>query len=378
MFLVMEYCSGGDLYARLPCTEAEAARILLQVLSAVAYCHKQKIVHRDIKMENILWETTDVDSHIKMIDFGYAQHYRRPRGDYTMKMDIGTTYTMSPQVIEGKYTEKCDLWSVGVIAFMLLSGGTRPFDADEDKEIRPKIKEGIYHMKAPQWDTVSDEAKAFVKSLLEYDPDKRPSAEEATQSKWLQRYATQSEDTVDDTLMDTVHSALLSSTEESKLKRLSMMIVAHSAASEKLHELGEVFDALDHSNDGTINFSEFADAMQQYDISQEELAELFGELDQNNTGVINYTEFLSAVLESTGQVEEDLIEEAFDKLDVHNAGEIDKDGLTSVLEETNTPSNECEQKAEELLLEVSGSSNGTFFKSRGSLVHVMKIRIRQS
>ena len=194
LFLVMEYCAGGDLWTRCTTTnttERRAARILQQVLSAVAHCHQQKIVHRDLKMENIMFETDNKDDDsIKVIDFGYAQHYRRPRGEYTMKIDIGTTYTMSPQVIKGEYTEKCDLWSVGVIAYCLLSGnGSCPFDGEHDQDIRRKILEGKYSMKGVQWDKVTDQAKEFVAQLLEYDPDKRWAAEEALQSPWLQTQA---------------------------------------------------------------------------------------------------------------------------------------------------------------------------------------------
>mmetsp|Transcript_13565 Transcript_13565/g.27324 ORF Transcript_13565/g.27324 Transcript_13565/m.27324 type:complete len:512 (+) Transcript_13565:61-1596(+) len=350
MFLVMEYCSGGDLFARLPYSEPKSAWILTQILSAVAHCHKQKIIHRDLKCENVLWENEGEDASIKVIDFGYAQHYRRPRGDYTMKIDIGTTYTMSPQVLEGEYTEKCDLWSVGVIAYILLSGGSRPFDAENDKEIRCKIKEGRYSMEGSMWDDVSEEAKNFVASLLRYDPYERVSAEEALQSHWLQKSCSLEENEPEKQILNEIQDALAHSVEEPKLKRLSMMIIAHCAPAKKLQELRQAFNTLDHSNDGTINFAEFKDAMRDCDFSAEQVNEIFYELDQNKTGLIHYTDFLAATLETRGKIDEELVEEAFERLDVENTGTISKDGLSSILEQSRT-SNDCEKVAEELIKE---------------------------
>jgi len=350
MFLVMEYCSGGDLYARLPYSESKVALILTQILSAVANCHRQKIIHRDLKMENVLWESECEDAGIKVIDFGYAQHYRRSRGDYTMKIDIGTTYTMSPQVLEGNYTEKCDLWSVGVIAYILLSGGDRPFDAEQDKDIRPKIKEGQYSMKGPTWDNVSDEAKNFVASLLRYDPDERVSAEEALQSTWLQKIGSLEKSEPEEHVLNEIQDALAHSVEDPKLKRMSMMIIAHSTPAEKLQELRNAFNTMDHSNDGTISLTEFKDAMRECDFSDEHVKDIFQELDQSHTGFIHYTEFLAATLETRGNIDEELVEEAFERLDVENTGTISQDGLSSILEQGHA-SKECEKVAEELIKE---------------------------
>jgi calcium-dependent protein kinase len=370
MFLVMEYCSGGDLtggriikpsllepslsaYQDHSTTfEAQVAFVLKQILSAMAYCHKRKIVHRDLKLENVLWQSHD-DFVVKVIDFGTSQRYRRPRADYTMKLDVGTNYAESPQAIKAgeEYTEKTDLWSIGVIAFTLLSGGVHPFDADKEMDIRNKVVQGEYCMEGSEWNGISDEAKSFVASLLEYDEDKRPTAEEALQSTWLQSYLTEQEKQRQEVLTDEVQDALLYATKEPKLKRLSMMIIAHCAPARKLRELRQAFDALDTSNDGTITYQEFQAAMKNCEFTPKQLTQVFHELDQSKTGVIEYTDFLSATLETRGEIDSELLKEAFETLDVENSGAISKEGLGAKLEGA-TPSTDCDEVVEEIFEEV--------------------------
>ena len=125
IYLVMEYCSGGDLYARIPYTEDQVAKIMTKLLSAVVYIHKHKIIHRDIKMENIMLESDKPDAEAKLIDFGLSRSYLKPTSQ--LSDIVGTVYSMSPQVIRKQYTSKADLWACGVVAFILLSNKW-PFD----------------------------------------------------------------------------------------------------------------------------------------------------------------------------------------------------------------------------------------------------------
>jgi calcium-dependent protein kinase len=108
--LVMELCSGGDLYVRDPYSEAEAARIVSSILSAIAYMHSQNVVHRDLKFENVLFVNTSPMSDVKLIDFGLSRVY----GGGQKLTDIsGTIYTIAPEVLKNNHTEKADIWSIG-------------------------------------------------------------------------------------------------------------------------------------------------------------------------------------------------------------------------------------------------------------------------
>jgi serine/threonine protein kinase len=181
IYIVMELCSGGDLYSREPYTEIEAARILSSILSAVAYMHSRNVVHRDLKFENVLFSSLSPMSDVKVIDFGLSKVYKDSR---KMADVVGTVYTMAPEVIMGDYTEKADMWSIGVIAFMLLSS-SMPFYGKDRVQVIRRILNNKYHFKARRWVSVSQEAKAFVQELLVTEPEDRPDAESALGSAWL-------------------------------------------------------------------------------------------------------------------------------------------------------------------------------------------------
>ena len=136
-----------------------------QVLSAVAYCHQKNICHRDLKPENILLDSKNNNS-IKVIDFGTSQKFDPAR---KMTQTYGTAYYIAPEVLQSEYNEKCDVWSVGVILYILLSGRP-PFDGSDDREIVKNVKIGNYSFSGSEWKNISREAIDFIKKMLTYDP----------------------------------------------------------------------------------------------------------------------------------------------------------------------------------------------------------------
>ena len=188
--IVTEKYTGGELFDKIidnttsnGClSEKESARIIEQLLKAVAYLHENDIVHRDIKPENILFESEEEDSTVKLIDFGLSR--RHSRGHALMTNPVGTAYYMSPELLKGKYDASCDVWSVGVVAYILICGYP-PFNGDTDPEIFENIKAGTFTFPSKGWSNVSDECKDFIKCLLRRDPRKRFTAEEALMHPWI-------------------------------------------------------------------------------------------------------------------------------------------------------------------------------------------------
>lgn len=145
-YIVTELCKGGELFDEIlkkegGFTEKEAAVIIKQILQAIAYCHDLKIVHRDIKPENVLVDT-ELNNTLKIIDFGISIKMK----DNEKLSDVkGTSYYIAPEVFEKNYNEKCDVWSIGVIMYILLAGEP-PFNGKDDKVIERKVKTGVYSM----------------------------------------------------------------------------------------------------------------------------------------------------------------------------------------------------------------------------------------
>ena len=157
--IVMEYCSGGELFQKIQksnCfTENMAANYMLDIVSAIKYCHDVQIVHRDLKPENILFESEDEEARLKIIDFGTSLHFEPNK---KMRNFIGTAYFIAPEVIDKKYDEKCDIWSLGIILYIMLCG-LPPFNSQVESEIYEKIKRLPVCFKGEAWKTVSEEVQ---------------------------------------------------------------------------------------------------------------------------------------------------------------------------------------------------------------------------
>jgi calcium-dependent protein kinase len=188
LFIITELGRGGDLFHLLTThpkhgvTESYAAKTVSEMLSAVSFLHLRSICHRDLKLENWVLESgKDVWSSLKLIDFGLSTHYTPGQ---RLSRVVGSSYYVAPEVLKKSYTESCDLWSLGVIVYMLLSGAP-PFYGKNDEAIKASIVQGEYTFPHELFRDVSDEAMAFVSTLLSYNIEYRYTADQALTHPWL-------------------------------------------------------------------------------------------------------------------------------------------------------------------------------------------------
>ena len=184
-YIVTQFIEGGELFDEIikrgSFTERDAAVLLRMLLGCIAYCHSKYIVHRDLKPENVMLEGNKEFDQIKVIDFGTAQVFDPSK---TLKEQIGTPYYIAPEVLKKRYGKECDLWSLGVITYILLSG-IPPFNGVTDAEIMGAIKKGKFNFSNKVWNAVSQDAKDFISGLLTLDTAKRLTAEQALQTPWI-------------------------------------------------------------------------------------------------------------------------------------------------------------------------------------------------
>ena len=185
-YIVSELCKGGELFDMITekgCfNESEACPLMHQLMSAICYCHQNRIVHRDLKPENILLEDKNRDHPvIKLIDWGGARYFSKHK---KMSKVNGTPYYIAPEVLNEVYDEKCDIWSAGVIFYILLCGYP-PFNGETDKEIMDAVKKGTFDFPEEEWDVITEEGKDLIKKMLTYDPKKRLSANQVLSHPWF-------------------------------------------------------------------------------------------------------------------------------------------------------------------------------------------------
>lgn len=329
LHLVMECMEGGELFDRVTAlkrfSERDAADAMWQMLLALNYIHGHGIVHRDLKLENFLYEKKD-GNHLKLIDFGFSKMW-----DPNIKMHVscGTLSYVAPEVLEKSYTSQCDLWSLGVIVFILLAG-YMPFSGKEDVQTR-NISEGKYTMKPERWNNISKEAKHFVQSLLQVDPEKRLSADRALNHAWIEERHARPEDHVDEQVVD----ALRQFGQASKFRRACLEMCAWSLTNDDRAKVREYFLEMDTTHGGTITLAELRNVLvDKFHIPDEETKTIFAALDSNHDEEIHYSDFLAAMVSTRIALHDDLLRSAFNKFDTDSSGFISLDNLKEVLGET--------------------------------------------
>ncbi|GAX17198.1 hypothetical protein FisN_10Lh047 [Fistulifera solaris] len=328
IYLVMDLCAGGDLYTRSPYTEKQAGRITTSILQAIRYMHNHGVVHRDLKYENIMFESTAQDAAIKIIDFGLSKKFIGKTG--TMTERVGTIYTMSPQVLLGNYSAEADLWAVGVIAFMMCSS-VKPFYDKRRSVLIDQIMRCKYSFESPVWSNVSEDAKDFISKLIVVDPKERLDAAQALGHKWIVNRERLPDEMPSEEVLSKVDGSLLNYRHTSRLKKLALTVIAHRSTTAEMQKLRSIFQEFDKTQDGVLSFDEFRQALEKMNYPEDTLAEIFDSVDLNQNGHIMWTEFLAATIEAHGHIGEDRIAEAFDRIDADDSGYISRQNLKDFL-----------------------------------------------
>lgn len=343
-FFVMELCTGGHLGQVLK-QKADgrldvptARQYILQLLRAIAHCHQNGICHRDIKLQNILLENNGKDAQIKLIDFGNGARYR---GRCPMTKIVGTTYTAAPEVFKECYDEKCDIWSIGVVAYILLSG-RRPFES-LDIPNQPKSREssliasilmGRYHFMHEVWEDVGNSAIHFVKTCLEMDYTARKSASLVLDHPWL-AYSDLHADLGHGITRNgarALSQRMTRNLSTSGLRQTSMLAVSFNLSSQKAQQLRDLFQQIDRNGSGTVERDEFHSAMQMINPNScpADVDLIFDSIDQDGNKHISFIEFVAATIDPR-EVDIQEMNHAFRLLDKDLKGYITAEDLQRVL-----------------------------------------------
>ena len=330
-YMVEEYCSGGDLFDYIQkekyFTENKAGSIFNQLLSAVNHLHKKSIVHRDLKPENIvLIETKNKEVFIKLIDFGTSITIKGKN----LTQELGTIYYIAPEVFMNNYNEKADIWSCGIILYTMLCGHP-PFCGNKENIIKSKILHSKLVFPSKEFKNVSVGAIEYIKSLLSYNPDKRPTAEEALNNEWLTSIINQG----NKKLSEYIISNLIKFRSTVGLQKATVSFLTNQISiNEEIKKLKEEFDKIDINKDGEISKEELVKCLEVLYPSEEaklRAEQIFKEIDFNDDGSINFSEFLTVNIKKEKLLNEETLDNAFKMFDIDGNGYITIDELKKTM-----------------------------------------------
>jgi calcium-dependent protein kinase len=326
--MVTEYLPGGELFDYILKTkslnELSAAHVMRQLFSAVSYCHANNIVHRDLKPENLLL-TSKTELNLKVIDFGTSglcEPHKKLHAKY------GTSYYIAPEVIKGKYNELCDMWSCGVILYIILVGRP-PFNGETEKVIMSKAMKGDYSLLGHGWQHISPEAKDLVSRLLSKNTKTRISASQALLHPWITHNFSSptSERHTQLTLKNL--SAFRS---EQKLQHAALTFIASQLITkEESRQLTLAFQAIDTNGDGKISREELLEHYSSLANGEEEVNRILAEVDVDGNGFIDYSEFLTATIDKDHYINKSNLMTAFMVFDKDGSGTITTAEIKSLL-----------------------------------------------
>lgn len=361
LYLVMELCSGGELFDKIieagHFRETDAAVVVSHILHAIFYMHKNGVCHRDLKPENFLFlSKAPIDQNqLKLIDFGLSSVVSTGKA---MSTKAGTPYYVAPQVLQGHYDHLCDIWSCGVIMYTLLCGYP-PFYGKTDQEVLQKVKGGNFTFEHKDWRHISEDAKGLIRMLIKFDPSQRYSAEEALQHEWIRCRAPRATKV---SLQAGLVDNLRAFQNQHKMKKAALHIIASQLSEEKIKALRQTFEALDANGDGFLTSQELKDGMAKADLEHilagVDLEAIMEGVDSDGSGLIDYTEFLAATLDKKCYLQEDLCYTAFSVFDQDGDGHITLEEMKKILE-NGSVDQAFGRSSEEILKAVDTNGDGS-------------------
>ena len=351
-YIVTEYCSGGELFARLARRkrfhECEAALVMYQLMCAVAYCHRRKVIHRDLKPENILLEDGEGRMRIRVADFGSSTFFST---NHKLNGRIGTPYYIAPEVLSGSYDQKCDVWSCGIIMYVLLTGRA-PYPCASTNEVLRHVSGGEVDLDTQE---ISPKARELLGKMLSVSLKDRITAAEALTQPWLLSHSPPS---LDAPLLSTSLHRLRAFSNTVRLKDAIHTFIATQMMSQAdMNHMAETFQAIDVNGDGKLSREELL-SMYRETVGEasadEEVEKILENADTDGNGYIDFTEFMKASLDRTKHLCLDNLRTAFQTFDQDGNGTISLEELKSTLHSDG----ESDLELKELIREVDLDGDG--------------------
>ena len=358
--IVTELCPGGELFQQIidkgPFNEKYSAFVMYQLFSAINYCHKMHIVHRDLKPENILIVSKDQDGYpiIKVCDFGTSKIFEK--GKIERKL-VGSSYYIAPEVLKKKYNEKCDLWSCGVIMYILLSARP-PFGGEDDNDIMERVAIGEYDLESPPFDKLSKNALDLIKKLLTMDINERINAEQALNHPWFKENKSQElyNRINDNETMKILIENLKAYKRTSIIQETALAYLVHHFPQNKdVVNSCKLFNQIDKSGDGKITKAELLKGLSERYKSktlEKDVDEIYKNLDMDNNGYIGYEEFVRAAVSKDMFVRDNVLRFAFRYFDKDDSGEITFDEIEELFTQSIPDKKKVHETLEGIIREV--------------------------
>ncbi|XP_065852385.1 calcium-dependent protein kinase 26 [Euphorbia lathyris] len=323
--IVMELCSGGELFDRIiqrgHYSERRAAELTKIIVGVVEACHSLGVMHRDLKPENFLLVNKDDDFSLKAIDFGLSVFFK-PGQVFTDV--VGSPYYVAPEVLLKHYGPEADVWTAGVILYILLSG-VPPFWAETQQGIFDAVLKGYIDFESDPWPIISDSGKDLIRRMLCSRPAERLTAHQVLCHPWICENGV-----APDRALDTaVLSRLKQFSAMNKLKKMALRVIAESLSEEEIAGLREMFKVMDTDNSGAITFDELKAGLRRYGSTMKdtEIRDLMDAADVDNSGTIDYGEFIAATVHLNKLEREEHLVAAFQYFDKDGSGYITVDEL---------------------------------------------------
>ncbi|KAK9289737.1 hypothetical protein L1049_007896 [Liquidambar formosana] len=337
--LVMELCEGGELFDRIVArghyTERAAAAVTKTIVEVVQMCHKHGVIHRDLKPENFLFGNKKETAPLKAIDFGLSVFFKP--GERFSEI-VGSPYYMAPEVLKRNYGPEVDVWSAGVILYILLCG-VPPFWAETEQGVAQAIIRSVVDFKRDPWPRVSDNAKDLVKKMLDPNPKQRLTAQEVLDHPWLQN----AKRAPNVSLGETVRARLKQFSVMNKLKKRALRVMAEFLSVEEVAGIKEGFQLMDTGNKGKINIDELRVGLHKlgHQIPDADLQILMEAGDVDGDGSLDYGEFVAISVHLRKMGNDEHLRKAFQFFDKDQSGYIEIEELRDALaDEVDTQSEE--------------------------------------
>ncbi|VVA95279.1 unnamed protein product [Arabis nemorensis] len=336
--LVMELCEGGELFDRIVArghyTERAAATVARTIAEVVRMCHMNGVMHRDLKPENFLFANKKENSPLKAIDFGLSVLFK-PGERFTEI--VGSPYYMAPEVLKRNYGQEVDVWSAGVILYILLCG-VPPFWAETEQGVALAILRGVLDFKRDPWSQISESAKSLVKQMLDPDPTKRLTAQQVLDHPWIQN----AKKAPNVPLGDIVRSRLKQFSMMNRLKKKALRVIAEHLSLQEVEVIRDMFTLMDDDNDGKITYPELRAGLRKVgsQLGEPEIKMLMEVADVNGNGCLDYGEFVAVIIHLQKMENDEHFRQAFMFFDKDGSGYIESDELRKALtDELGEPDN---------------------------------------